>query len=99
MIAESSAAVEADFGTPTQIRKKDGSDIIDVTGLYDEAATEYPTEHASVRSKTPQITVATSSLTFDYGEGDLIDQDGRNYEILDVLSDDFITVFAVNDIT
>ena len=98
MIAESSAAVFADFGKTTILRKKDGSATISTLGLYDEAGTEYDTEHASVRSKQPQLTVPASPGA-DYGEGDFADHDGKSYQILDNLSDSETSVLIVTELS
>lgn len=96
MIAESSA-VYADFGILTHLRKKDGSVNQECLSLYDEADTEYSTEHGSVRSKQPQITVP-ASCGQGYGEGDFIDRSGKTYEILDDLNDGMDIVFAVSQL-
>lgn len=86
MIAEPLAGVFNDWGELVTLRKADGSATHEVKGLYDEAGTDYNTEHSRVRSKNPQITVPASS-TSDFIEGDFCDFRGASFEILDALGD------------
>ena len=97
MIVESFAAVFADFALSTTLRKKDGSSTVETKGLYDEADTDYNTEHATVRSKQPQLTVPASA-SVGFGEGDFVDFDGKTYEILDNLSDNEFSVLILSDL-
>lgn len=96
MITELSAGVYADFGEPVVLRKSDGSAVISTKGLYDEAATDYTTEHARVRSRQPELTVAASA-TSGYGEGDIAELRGKQWEILDAVDDGEVVTFTLSE--
>lgn len=84
-----------EFTTPVLLCRADGSGCISTPGIREDAVTEENlTGRASHGSLQPQVTVRTSWAA-SYGEGDRVTIAGRNYTIVDKLSDETQTTFLL----
>jgi hypothetical protein len=92
------ASVLLETGTLAVFTKTGGGvDPVETNGLLEDADTERESGRTTRQQAAWQITVATSAVGDNFGEGDTVAADGETYTILDVIAKDAaLTVFLLS---